>query len=104
MQSDFVGVVLAFAIGVAIATINYMLSRWILKKRPTWYALMQIVKQWIQIAYMIVLFVFGKYTPWDPVWLLVGGTLGVTIPMFLYTYLLVKFNDSLKRKEASTDG
>lgn len=104
MYTNIFGAVLAFGAGVLIATVNYIFSRYILIKRPSQYAIMQIVRQFIQIAYLIVLLVAGKYTPWDSSWLLVGGGLGVTLPMFWFTYRLVKLNDSLGGKGESADG
>lgn len=95
---------IVFGIGLLIATANYAFSRYILKKRPQQYAIAQIVRQWIQIIYLIILFAVGKNTPWDVRWLLVGGGLGITIPMAWFTYRLVKLNDSLGRKEEANDG
>lgn len=104
MGTNFLGAILAFGIGVLIATVNYIFLRKVLMKKPSQYAIMQMVKQWIQVAYLIVLLVVGKYTPWDTNWLLVGGCLGITLPMIWFTYRLVKLNDSIKRKEESADG
>lgn len=66
------------------------------------YAGAQILRQVIQIGYLVLLFTLGGYTPWDPVWLLVGGCLGITVPMIYFTYKLVKLND--KNKEGDNDG
>lgn len=104
MNSDIFGAVLAFAGGVLIAIVNYLFSRNVILKHPNRYAAMQIVKQMLQILYMAALFVFGEFTPWNRIWLLAGGTLGITLPMFWFTYKLVKLNDSLNGKEDSTDG
>lgn len=104
MNNDIFGAALAFGIGVLIAVMSYFYSRHVLMKCPEQYAILQIVKQFLQIAYMVALFSLGKYTPWDRIWLLVGGTLGITLPMFWFTYKLVKLNDSLNRKEEQTDG
>lgn len=53
----------------------------------------QIVRQVIQIGYLILIYTLGGYTPWNPNWLLVGGVLGITTPMIYFTAKLVKFND-----------
>ena len=68
------------------------------------YVGMQVVRQAVQVVYLVILFLFGRHTPWDAIWLLVGGALGVTLPMFWFTYRLVKLNNSLHGKEESTDG
>ena len=104
MQTNMIGAILAFGIGVLIAAVNYKFSQYVLKKHTSQYAIMQIVRQLLQITYLIVLFVAGKYTPWDSGWLLVGGALGITLPMFWFTYRLLKLNDSLSGKEESSNG
>lgn len=104
IDTDFFGAALAFCIGAAIAAANYALARYVLKKYPSKYIAAQMVKQLIQIAYLVVLFAFGGYTPWDRIWLLVGGCAGITLPMLWFTYRLVKLNESLNRKEGSSDG
>lgn len=104
IETNIFGAALAFAIGAAVAVLNYIFSRYVLIKRPSVYAGMQIVWQTLQIAYLGALVLFGGYTPWDRLWLLVGGGFGLTLPMFWFTYRLVRLNDSLHKKEESADG
>ena len=80
-------------LGAVIAYINYVISKHLLKKKPDMYAMGQIVRQAIQIGYLILIYALGGYTPWSPNWLLVGGVLGITLPMLFFTARLVKFND-----------
>ncbi len=96
MDTNLFGAFLAFCIGVAIASVNYGISKRVLKKAPSKYFLTQMIKQVLQIGFLLLLFLLGDRTPWDPVWLLVGGCVGITLPMLLFTPRLVKFNDSLK--------
>lgn len=98
------GAALAFAAGAAVAALNYAVSRYLLTKRPSMYAGMQILWQSVQIAYLAALILFGASTPWDRLWLLAGGCLGITLPMFWFTYRLVKLNDLLHKKEEASDG
>ena len=102
--TNIFGAALAFAGGAAIAALNYVFSRYLLIKRPSIYAGIQIIWQIFQIAYLGAIFLFGGYTPWDRLWLLAGGCLGMTLPKFWFTYRLVKLNDSLRKKEGSSDG
>lgn len=104
MQSNLFGAVLAFAAGAALAAGGYLFSRRVLQKNADRYAAAQILKQAVQILFLAALFLLGGYTPWDRIWLMVGGVLGVTLPMVWFTYKLVKFNDSLQKKEDSNDG
>lgn len=93
MDNNIVGAVIAFALGAVIAYINYVISKYLLKKKPDMYPMGQIVRQAIQIGYLILIYTLGTYTPWSPTWLLVGGCLGITTPMFYFTARLVKLND-----------
>ena len=102
--TNLFGAALAFAVGAAVAALNYAFSRYLLTTRPSLYVGTQAVRQAVQVAYLVILLLFGKHTPWDTVWLLAGGALGITLPMFYFTYRLVKLNDSLHRKEESPDG
>lgn len=102
--SNIFGAILAFLIGVLIASGSYVLLRYVLQKKPDKYAMAQMGKQVIQILYLVALYAFGRYTPWDELWLLVGGCLGITLPMPWFTYRLVKLNESLHRKEDAADG
>lgn len=104
MHSDIFGAACAFLTGAAIAWAGYMLSRHVLKKKPDAYALAQIGKQLVQVAFLVLLFVMGPRTPWDRIWLLAGGCLGLTLPMIYFTTRLVKLNDSLHGKEGPKDG
>lgn len=104
MQSDLFGAALAFLAGAALAAAGYLFSRRMLKTKPERYALSQAVKQIFQILFLAALFAVGGYTPWDRLWLLAGGALGLTLPMIWFTYKLVRLNDSLRGKEDSNDG
>ena len=104
IETNILGAAIALVTGAAIAALNYAVSRYLLIKHPSMYAGMQIVWQPIQIAYLAALVLFGGYTPWDRLWLLAGGCLGITLPKFWFTYQLVKLNDSLHKKEGSSDG
>lgn len=104
IESNIIGAVLCFALGIVVASVSYAVSRAILKKCPEKYASYQIVRQILQVGYLILLFAFGGYTPWDSTYLLVGGALGITLPMIWFTYRLVKLNSSSQGKEERSDG
>ena len=104
IETNIFGAALAFAVGALIAAGNYLFSRYLLIKHPSMYAGMQIFRQLLQIAYLIALFLLGGYTPWDRLWLLCGGCFGVTLPMFWFTYRLLKLNDSVHKKGDTSNG
>ena len=102
MDNNIIGAVFAFVIGGAVAYLNYAVSKYLLKTHPDMYTGGQIIRSAIQIGYLILIYTLGGFTPWDKMWLLVGGCLGITLPMFYFTYKLVKFND--QNKEEDKDG
>ncbi len=104
MTSNWIGAVIAFLIGIGIAAVCYGISRTMLLRHPKHYAAADILRQLLQIGYLVALFCLGSYTPWDKLWLVIGGGLGLTLPMIFFTYRLVKLNDTLDKKEDSSNG
>ena len=103
-MSNLVGAAVVFLLGAGIAAGNYSISRHVLKTNPDKYSLTMVARQFVQIAFIVLVYVLGQYTPWDRFWLLVGGVLGMTLPMIWFTSRLVKLNDAGKRKEENPDG
>ena len=103
-MSNIVGAAITFLLGAGVATGNYFISRHVLKTNPDKYSLTMVVRQFVQVAFIVLVYMLGDYTPWDRLWLLVGGVLGMTLPMIWYTSRLVKLNDSEKGKEEKSDG
>lgn len=104
MESDFFGAALAFIVGVIICFGNFKLSEYFLKSRQDKYSYVSVIRQIVQVAYILVLFFTAKYTPWDRTYILIGGVLGITLPMFFFTYRLLKTNNSVNpRQEEKTD-
>ena len=101
INSNIFGAAVAFLIGALIAAGNYFLSKYMLKTKPQQFAATHILRQIIVVAYLVVIYCFGGYTPYSVTWLLVGGCLGITIPTFYFTFKLVKLND---KKEDSQNG
>ncbi len=104
INSDIFGAAIAFLIGGLISFLNYALSKYILKSRPNIYASTHLLRQIIGIGYLVVLYLFADRTPFSPIWLVLGGCLGITIPMFYFTYRLVKFNNIKENKEDEYNG
>ena len=91
--------------GILISVASYYLLRAAINKgKPNYYLTMQILKEAVSVVFIVALFILGPYTPWDRIWLMVGGCLGITLPSFITTKRLVEFNDSLGREEEKNDG
>lgn len=99
MTSDIVGALIAFATGVLVSAINYFLSKQMLIKNAEKYAFSTVIRQVIQVAYIaLVYFLSEKVLPFSTTYMLVGSVLGVSLPMFYFTSLLLKLNNSLNNK------
>lgn len=107
-DNNFVGAVLAFIPGLVIAFCNFRLTEFFIKKFREKFPLVSLIRQFGQVVYLVAVFFLAPYTPWDRTYLLAGAALGVTIPMFFFTYKLLKGNskDILKdeKKEDDADG
>ena len=104
MENDIVGALLAFALGVGLAGAGYLAGRRVLEKKPEGYVAFQSVKQIVQVLFLAALLVLGPRTPWDTTWLLVGGCLGVTLPLLWFTPRLVRLTGAQRKKEDRDDG
>ena len=106
IEKNLIGTGIAFLIGVGIASLNYAVARFVLKKYPAQYASTPVIRQIIQVGYLVALYALGGLTPWDRIWLMVGGALGITLPMPFFTYRLVKLNQEIseKGKEECSNG
>lgn len=107
MDNNFIGAILAFIIGTIICFGNFKLSEYFLRHHREKFSSASFIRQLIQVAYILVLFFTANYTPWDRTYVLIGGVLGVTLPMFLFTYKLLKTNNTARdseKKEDDTDG
>ncbi len=91
MESALFGACLAALVGGCLAFVNYRLTA-ISAAKPggTMLSLVPIVRMLLSVGYLVVLFLVGPATPWSPVWLLVGGAIGLTIPSFAFTFLLLR--------------
>ncbi|MBQ8868992.1 MAG: hypothetical protein IJ027_04670 [Oscillospiraceae bacterium] len=107
MKADLIGAAITLALGVLIAVGNYFLSAYMLKKRPEAYASTTVLRQMIQVLYLVAVLLIGEKTPADVIYLLIGAAVGITVPMFYFTGKLVKLNDALnkqRKKDGESDG
>lgn len=89
MEHWLVGALLAGLGGVLISYLNYLLSRQVLKKKPSLFSAVTVPRQIIQIGYLAVVYFLQPMTPWGLVELLVGAAVGLTVAMFFFTKSLL---------------
>ena len=99
MNENIVGAIITFALGIVVAYLNFLLSKAILTKQPEKYAISTVLRQVIQIIYIVAVYFVSTVAPWDMWYMLIGAVLGVTIPMIYFTHKLIKINDSMIKKD-----
>lgn len=111
MSHNITGAVGMAAIGLLIAFLNYVFSKKVLEKAPQKYSLITVARQILQVSFLAAVYFLGANTQLaDPVYLLVGAVLGMTLPMFYFTKKLLLVNESTvnsvkeKEKGDETDG
>lgn len=88
--------------GVAVSVLNDLLSRACLKRNPALLLSLWGVRQLLNVLYLAALYLLSSVFSLEPIPLLAGGALGVTVPSIFFTRRLVKMNDATgKSPEAS---
>ena len=107
MKNNIICMLLTALIGFAVAFLNYIISKKVLIKAADKYAFTTVVRQVIQVLYLVAVYFFfaDKATV---MYALIGAAVGMTLPMFYFTKKLVGFNDKTgnkdNAKEANEDG
>ncbi len=103
-MQDIFGAVITFAVGVAIAALNYYISKYFLEKNPDKFAMTTVVKQIFNVGYLVAVYMLGDFLPFKLSFLLIGAVLGITLPMFIFTRKLLKINDQSRGKSREKEG
>ncbi len=103
MENNFAGAVIAFIAGALLAFGNFRLSEYFLSRHRDKIASVSLIRQLVQVVYILILFFGAEYTPWDRTYLLVGGVLGITLPMIFFTLKLLKQNSASAEQEKKED-
>lgn len=109
MIPNIIGAAVAAAVGFLIAFINYTFSKKVLVNTPDRFPVTFVVRQFLQVAYLVVVYIIGSKTAVaDLMYLLIGAAVGMTIPTIFFTKKLLALNElgSLKNsgKEGENDG
>ncbi len=106
MYADIIGVSVAIIVGFLVALTNFFLSKTVLTKAPEKYSLITVVRQVLQIGFLVVVYFIGeKIQEVNTIYLLVGAVVGMTVPMIYFTKKLLSVNGRLnKKKEDDVNG
>lgn len=99
-----IGFLLALVLGAGIAYVNYRLTSRSAVNPNERFAGVSLLRQALNLGYLAVVFFIGPYTPWDTTWLLAGAVVGLTIPTFLFTFLLVRRLNGTRDDESQNKG
>ena len=104
MESPVVGGVLAFLGGCAVSFLNYFINARTLKKKPAALASVSVVRQLFSVGYLALVFFLARVLPWEPMPLLLGAAVGLTIPSILLAMRLAGVNDSMNKARSMKTG
>ncbi len=104
MNENIIGAIFSFALGIVVAYLNFLLSKAILIKQPEKYAISTVLRQIIQIIYIVAVYFVSTVAPWDMWYMLIGAVLGVTIPMIYFTHKLLQVNQTAPPKNNKKEG
>lgn len=103
MSHGLFGLAAALLGGVLVGLVNYILTAVVLRRKASLYATFSVVRQLLHIGYLVALYLLAPYTPWDRLYLLIGGVLGMTVSMVVFTARLVRLSDRLKKQSEGTE-
>ncbi len=99
MNPNVIGFVVAIIVGFLVALTNYFLSKTVLIKAPEKYSLITVVRQVLQIGFLVIVYFIGeKIQEVNTMYLLVGSVVGMTVPMIYFTKKLLSLNGALNKK------
>lgn len=98
MSHGLFGLAVALLGGVLVGLVNYVMTAVVLRRKASLYATFSVVRQLLHIGYLVALYLLAPYTPWDRLYLLIGGVLGMTVSMVVFTAKLVRLSDRLKKQ------
>ncbi len=79
--------------GACISFVNYLITGAIMKKNPNKISFSAVYRQIMNIIYLVAVYFISSILVSSVVYPLVGAVIGLTVPMFYFTYKLVKKND-----------
>ena len=105
MNTNIIGVAAVVVCGFFVAFVNYILSKTVLAKAPEKYSLVTVVRQILQIGFLVAVYFIGdKIQSVNTIYLLIGAVVGMTAPMIFFTRKLLVLNQNANKKEPEKEG
>ncbi|MDD4688249.1 MAG: hypothetical protein PHE51_00685 [Eubacteriales bacterium] len=97
---NLLGLLIAFVFGGLISFVNYKISKFTLINKEKNLFMFSMLRQVLNVGYLVLCYFVAPYTPFDGVYILIGGATGITLPMIYFTPKLLKASeDKTERKE-----
>ncbi len=94
MAENIIVSVICFILGIGISALNYLISKKMLLNHSDKYSYVTIIRQIIQVAFLVAVYVLAVVFKLNPVYALIGGVLGNTSSMVFFTKKLLNVNKS----------
>ena len=104
MPDSIIGALLAALLGGVIAYVNYRLTAHTTDNPNERFAGVSIIRQMLNVGYLAAVFFLAPYTPWDRIWMLAGAVAGLTLPILIFTFLLLRRLKGDKNDEENKGG
>ncbi len=93
-MDSFPGALIAALLGTAVAYANYRITKRAAEKAgsggPAFLTAAPMLRMLLSAGLLAAVYFIGPLTPWNRVWLLAGAAVGLTVPLFFFTFLLVR--------------
>jgi len=90
LDSSVLGMLTAFLPGAGLAYVSYLLTKKAAQSAGSAFSLISVVRMFLNIGYLAAVYFLAPMTPWDRIWMLAGAVAGLTLPMFFFTFLLLR--------------
>ncbi len=104
LTTKYLWMTVAFVGGLILCIVEYFTAKYVLTKKERQYAAFSFVRQFINIAYLVAVFLVAQKMQWDVPLLLIGGAVGVTVPSLFLTLKLVKVAKHNNTERRDDDG
>ena len=92
-MESLAGAVIAALLGAAVAFLNYRITKRSAEKSGSGslsLAAAPVLRMLLSAGLLAAVYFAAPLTPWDRIWLLAGAAVGLTVPLFVFTALLVR--------------
>ena len=100
---DVFGAIVALAGGTLVATINYLISKRALGKKPNAFAVVFIIRQAINIAYVLGAYFLAPITTFNTWYFVIGAVMGATLPSIFFTKKLLATSNKFENKTSENN-